>query len=117
MVENRIYALSNFVLPVPVSPRAFLYFLLLSSFMFLLSAVLPIFEGLSPMLRFGVLPFAATQFLLKKKLDGKAPHRYFAGWLRYALSQNEYIERFCAHPGGRNAHYRLDWQMTRGNWR
>lgn len=116
-IENKIYAIQNFVLPVPISPRAVIFFILIAGIMVLLSALIPAFSRIPVVLRLGALPFGTTQFLLKKKLDGKMPHKYLITWLKHMISRDAYIERFSAYPGGRDASYRLSWQTGRGNWR
>lgn len=116
-IENKIYAIQNFVLPVPISPRAVAFFILIAGTMLLISAIIPAVGKIPVVLRLGALPFGMTQFLLKKKLDGKMPHKYFVAWIKHVSSRDAYIERFCSYPGGRDATYRLSWQTGRGNWR
>lgn len=96
-IENRIYAIQNIVLPVPVSPREVLYFFIIAFIMLLLSFLIPPFKIIPSVLRFIAIPFGASQFLLKKKLDGKMPHKYMVSWVNYMLTKEQYIERFSSH--------------------
>lgn len=116
-IENKIYAIQNIVLPVPISPRAVIFFILIAGIMLLLSAFIPALNRVPSVLRLGAFPFGMTQFLLKKKLDGKMPHKYFVAWLKHISSRDAYIERFSSYPVGRDARYSLSWQTGRGNWR
>lgn len=114
-IEDRIYAIQNIVLPVPVSPRQVGYFLLIAGVIFVVSMLLPLFSVLPSVIRFIAIPVALTQFLLKKKLDGKMPQRYFTAWLRYQYTRNQYIERFQEHPSKGLEKMRVDWCCTRGS--
>lgn len=96
-IENRIYAIQNIVLPVPVSPREVLYFFIIAFIMLLLSILIPPLRIIPSILRFILVPFGMSQFLLKKKLDGKMPHKYLVSWLSYMLTKKQYIERFNAY--------------------
>lgn len=96
-IENRIYAIQNIVLPVPVSPREVLYFFIIAFIMLVLSFLIPPFKIIPSVLRFIAIPFGTSQFLLKKKLDGKMPHKYMVSWVNYMLTKEQYIERFSLY--------------------
>ncbi|EHI54574.1 hypothetical protein HMPREF9333_02263 [Johnsonella ignava ATCC 51276] len=96
-IENRIYAIQNIVLPVPVSPREVLYFFIIAFIMLLLSFLIPPLKIIPSILRFVAVPFGVSQFLLKKKLDGKMPHKYMMSWVNYMLTKEQYIERFSSY--------------------
>ncbi|WP_314025049.1 TcpE family conjugal transfer membrane protein [Filifactor alocis] len=96
-IENRIYAIQNIVLPVPVSPREVLYFFIVAFIMLLLSFLIPPLKIIPSILRFIAVPFGISQFLLKKKLDGKMPHKYMVSWVNYMLTKEQYIERFSSY--------------------
>ena len=114
-IENRIYAIQNIVLPVPVSPRELGYFALAAGLFHFLGVLLPLFSHIPGVLRYIMLPLLTTQFLLKKKLDGKLPLKYFAAWVRDLASGSRYIERFQRRSGGENASFRLRWVCSRGD--
>ena len=116
-IENRVYAVGNWKLPMPISPKAIFFFGAAALLMRGLSMAFDAVAALPPMLRYGIIPYAAAQFFLKIKLDGKAPHKYFIAWLKWLASHGEYIERFNSYPGGRTDRYKLEWQISRGNWR
>jgi hypothetical protein len=112
-IENRIYAIQNIVLPVPLKPREVLYFFVIAAVIFILSVVIPGFSHIPSVLRYLVTPFALTQFFLKKKLDGKMPQKYFISWLGYLFTKNQYIERFQAYPQHQGK-IRLNWMCSQG---
>lgn len=113
-LDNRIYAIQNLVLPVPVSTREVGYCLAAMGVMFLLQAIIPIVQYVPSVIRFLVIPIAVTQFLLKKKLDGKPPLKYFAAWINYIFTREEYIERFQSHTGKKNEKIKIDWFCSQG---
>jgi hypothetical protein len=65
--------------------------------MLVLSFLIPPFKIIPSVLRFIAIPFGASQFLLKKKLDGKMPHKYMVSWVNYMLTKEQYIERFSLY--------------------
>lgn len=111
-IENRIYAIQNIVLPVPISPKELLYFFIIAFIMLLLSFLIPILKILPSILRFVIIPFGASQFLLKKKLDGKMPHKYMISWLNYIFTKNQYIERFNSYSYQKK-NMKLDWLCSK----
>lgn len=116
-IEDRVYAIANWKLPMPISPKTIFFFLAVAALMKLLSMVFDAVTAVSPVLRYVVIPYAVAHFFLKIKLDGKAPHKYFVAWLRWLVSRSQYVERFGSFSNGRSARYRLDWQISRGNRR
>lgn len=113
-IENRIYAIQNIILPVPVSPREVGYFFLVAGSVFLLGLFVPVVLHIPSVIRFLVIPIATTQFFLKKKLDGKMPPKYFISWVRYCLTKGQYIERFKTYTP-QSPKIRLDWYCARGH--
>lgn len=111
-IENRIYAIQNIVLPVPVSPREILYFFIIAFIMLSLSFLIPPIKVLPSILRFAVIPFSISQFLLKKKLDGKMPHKYFISWINYIFTKNQYIERFKSYDRN-NSNMKIIWLCSK----
>lgn len=113
-MDNRIYAINNLILPVPVSLRDGGYFLAIAGVMFALQMLIPFVRYIPSIIRFMLIPFALTQFLLKKKLDGKPPLKYLFAWIKYITSKNEYIERFAAHTNRRTEKIRIEWFCSQG---
>lgn len=111
-IENRIYAIQNIILPVPIAPREILYFFVIATIFFILSKIIPFLSAVPVMLRYLLLPIVFTKFLLKKKLDGKMPHKYFVAWIKYILD-NRYIERFKKYSTDKEK-IKLEWYCSRG---
>jgi len=107
--ENRIYAIQNIILPVPIKPQELLYFFGAAAVVFILSALLPFIAMIPFILRYVALPYGATQFLLKKKLDGKMPLKYLYDYVIYLTGKGENIERFTKCSGSEKERIRVDW--------
>lgn len=116
-IENRVYALGNWKLPMPISPKAMFFFIAATLLMRGLSTIFDTITTIPGVLRYVIIPYAAAHFFLKIKLDGKAPHKYFAAWLRWLASRSQYVERFGSFSNGRGTRYKLNWQISRGNRR
>ncbi|WP_101698699.1 TcpE family conjugal transfer membrane protein [Clostridium minihomine] len=112
-IENKIYAIQNIVLPVPINPREIGYFLAVAFSVWIFSNIIPFFEHIPVPLRYLVFPYAMTKFLLKKKLDGKMPQKYFWDWIKYIFTKHKYIERFEANSQT-NKKLRISWMCSRG---
>ena len=93
--EKKIYSIDNIKLLVPINPSELLYFAVGLAIAALLSNI-PIFAAIPVMVRYLLLPFGLMKFLTKKKLDGKMPHHFLIGYLRYLMQPRE-ISRF--QPG------------------
>lgn len=93
-IENRIYSIQNLTLPVPIKPRELFYFLTVAAVIFILSNLFSFLLMVPVILRYVIFPYLMTQFLLKKKLDGKAPQKYLIGVILYYIKRYAYIERF-----------------------
>lgn len=115
-IENRIYAIQNIALPVPVKPREVLYFFVIFAIMLLLNLLIPGIRYVPTILKFVVVPFLLSQFLLKKKLDGKMPQKYLYSWLIYIFTKNQYIERFKEIPDNKDNKIKISWVCSRGNY-
>lgn len=111
-IENRIYAIQNIVLPVPVSPREVLYFFVIAFIILMISNIVHPIKIIPSVLRFIMIPFGTSQFLLKKKLDGKMPHKYFVSWIKYVFTRNQYIERFNTYEHS-VAKTRIIWDCSK----
>lgn len=107
-IENKIYAIQNIVLPVPILPRELFYFLGVAGFFFVLSNIFPFLLIIPTILRFIFAPYFITKFLLKKKLDGKTPQNYILGLIKYYFRKNTYVERF-QDKNKQQKNIKLDW--------
>ena len=113
-IENRIYAIQNLVLPVPISPRALLFFAIFFVIIWLLCKLIAPLQTIPFVLRSVILPVLLTSFCLKVKLDGHSPQKYFLGVMQYIFSKSQYVEHFKQRtiPAGS---IRLCWMCSRGN--
>ena len=111
-INSKVYTIFDYKLPVALDPRQILYFVGVLLCMLGLSK-LPIIGALHGVIRFIVIPYAVGNFLLKKKLDGKTPIRYFVGWLSYCGRRGQYLERFCFHAA-RQTRERMRWYCVKG---
>ena len=93
-VEKKIYAFQNIVLPFPIAPYEVLEFLAVVGAMLVMGRIFPILNNIPVVLRYGMLPYVTVKYLMKVKLDGKNPVRYFCGYLRFLFTRKECIERF-----------------------
>ena len=114
-IENKIYSIMNMKLIVPLYPRQILYFGAVLLCMVLLSK-LPVFAKIPLVIRYFIVPFALGNFLLKKKLDGKNPVRFFMDWLRWVSQRSLYLERFC-WKNRKMQTCRLQWYAAKGVYR
>ncbi len=114
--EKKIYSIQNFVLPVPVNPYDVLSFANVMLVMRILSGFLPTFAKIPFMVKYGIIPFVMSNYIMKMKLDGKNPIKYFGGIIRYLLTERKrYLENFLMHGFGvKSQTVRLDWKCSRG---
>lgn len=82
--ERVIYQIERVRLPFPVSFRQAGVFASVVICMALLSRIPPV-AGISPLLRYLLIPGAITWFLTKQRLDGKPPLLWLFAMIRYAL--------------------------------
>ena len=111
-LENKIYAIGNYKLIVPLYPRQILYFVTVLLCMLGLSELPPV-SSVPWVIRFVVIPFVVGNYLLKKKLDGKSPVKYFLSWLQFCSQRGRYLERFCLCPT-KKAKENIRWYCVRG---
>ena len=70
------------------------------------------FQNIVLPFRYGMLPYVTVKYLMKVKLDGKNPVKYFCGYLRFLFTRKECIERFrtCRDHG---VTVRINWNCGR----
>lgn len=109
-IERKIYSLGNITLPFAVNPSEALSFFGALIVISLLIKIISPLAALPAVIRFFLLPYIITRYLMKKKLDGKNPVMYLAGLLGYWITEsNTYIEGFRK--------YRDEEQVIKQNWR
>jgi len=106
-IENRIYAIYNIRFPLPIKPRSIGYYIAVA----LILNIIPGYKMMHAVLRYAI-PFFIAQFLLKKKLDGKSPIRYFFSLLKYFFTKYQYTERFKAVSGSKKI--KINWSCSKG---
>lgn len=114
-VKKKIYSIQNFVLPVPIDPFQILYFSCAFIFIVILGNILPFIKLIPTVIRCIAIPYGITTFLMKKKLDGKNPIKFFIGLMVYVfVERNSYYERFKRGIRKRNSNMKLNWNCSRG---
>lgn len=111
--EKKIYAISNIPLPVPVNPFDLLYFIGIALFMLILGKIIPSITVVPVMLRFVAFPYIVTNYLMKKKVDGKNPVKYFIGCLKFLFTKGTFLQAFKRHPDKKEK-ITLKWQCSMG---
>ena len=114
-VKKKIYAIQNIILPAPIEPYDLLYFAAAAAVIMILGNLIPILRGIPTIIRFVVIPYGVTQFLTKKKLDGKNPIKYFIGYIYYVFAiRNTYIEKFKMYPDRKEERLKIKWFCSKG---
>jgi hypothetical protein len=111
-IDNKLYSFYNLRFSIPLDLRQLLYFAVVLIGMLLLSRLSAV-ARIPWIIRFAVIPYAAGNFLLKKKLDGKTPIFYFIGWVGYLARRGQYMERFTFHPV-RQPKEHFHWYCVKG---
>lgn len=113
-IEKKIYAIQNFILPVPVDPWQLLYFGGTWFFCSIFFSILPGFLKIPVIIRSIIIPLGISRFLMTKKLDGKNPIRFFLGIMVFLFTeQGKVIERFTSNTQKQNT-IRLNWKCSQG---
>lgn len=114
-LENKIYAIQNIQLPAPVSPTQLMYFGGTAAFMLLICKIIPFFDAVPAILRYGAVPLMLSNFLITKKLDGKNPIKYFVGFLSFLFTESgSRLERF-QEKKGKEKPIRIEWVTSEGS--
>lgn len=112
--EKKIYAIMNWILPAPVNPYEASCLVGCIILLGIISRMLPFLDELPFVIRYMLIPYGCTRYLLKKKLDGKNPILYFLGLMQYVLLvSGTYVERFKRHPE-RDIVVKCQWISARG---
>ncbi len=111
-IEQKIYAFFNFVLPAPILPMELLYFTGVFSVFFILSKFIFFISVLPTLIKYVIIPYLITRFLVRKKVDGKNPIAFFIDYCLFLLNYNEYIEKMAIHKW-KKEEYKVNWNVTK----
>lgn len=92
--EKKIYSINDKPLPAPINLRELGYFLLTFGVVSLAAKVVPFIDRIPSGILYLVIPYMMTQFLIKKKLDGKRPIPFFRDWIMFQFRKGIPLERF-----------------------
>ena len=88
--QRKIYSIDKIRLIVPIDPQELGYFIVGVGMTTVFFKILPFLNSIPVMIRYGLIPFVIMKFLTKKKLDGKLPHKFLYGYLKYKIEPKEY---------------------------
>jgi len=113
-VEKKIYAIQNIVLPVPVNPYDMLYFGIAAIVIYLFGKICPPFVAIPVVIRLGIIPYGITKYMIKVKLDGKSPIKYFVGLFIHLLTERgKSLEKYQSQTDVEKK-VRLNWKCSEG---
>lgn len=113
-VEKKIYSISNINLPVPVNPYDLGAFLGIALFMLLLGKIIPIVAAIPTVIRFVIIPYGISHYLMKMKLDGKNPFKFWLGCIIYFFTtKGSFLQMFKSYPDKKEK-ITLNWKCSRG---
>lgn len=101
--EKKLYSIDSIRLWVPVAMNDLLFFTAGLIFVIALSKGIPLFIRIPWIIRYGAIPYGIMKFFTKLKFDGKLPHKFALGYVRYAMLPKK-IARFTecmTFPEGR----------------
>jgi len=116
-VEKKMYRLANIPLPVPINPYDLLYFAIIFVLMVFLGKILPFIAAMPTVIRFIMIPYFITGVLMKRKLDGKNPIKFFGGCIVYFLTEKaSFVQLFKKYPK-KSETITLNWKCSMGTRR
>lgn len=113
VVEKKIYSFQNVVLPFPVNLYEILEFSIVFGIVLVLGRIFPAIQNVPVVLRFAALPYIVVKYLMKLKLDGKNPVKYFWGLIPYLINKGCYMEHFKMYRE-RAGRIKVKWYCSRG---
>ena len=111
--RKMIYSIEDIKLLVPVAMEDAAFFGLGLVLVALISKMLPIFTLIPFVIRWGVLPFLVMKFLTKIKFDGKKPHKFAFGMVRYAIEPKSYSRFKPTDPIERYSRLKFNYVVMR----
>lgn len=116
-VEKKIYAFQNIKLPFPINPYEALEFLAVAAAVFVAGMLIPPLEKIPAVIRMIGFPYLVKNYLMKKKLDGKNPIKYFWGCFLYFFTmKGRFLQGLREQPEKQNV-IRLTWDCSMGTMR
>lgn len=112
--RKMIYSFEDFKLLVPIAMEDAAFFGVGLILVALIGKIIPIFTMIPFFFRWAVLPFLVMKFLTKKKFDGKKPHKFAMGMLRFAMEPKSY-SRFQPTDGIERKAIRFNHMVMRGH--
>jgi hypothetical protein len=112
-IENRIYAIFNFVLPFPVAPREVLYFAVSALVIYVLSQIIPPLTAIPALIRYPVFSALLARVISKQKLDGMNPVKFFGVFIVHLLTKGLFIERFKSYSPRQDSKIKIEWWCSR----
>lgn len=113
-IEKKMYRLVNIPLPVPVNPFDLLYFVIVFVFMVILGKLVPFIAAIPVVIRCIAIPYFITGVLMKKKLDGKNPIKFFAGCMIYYLTEKAFFTQLFKRYPKKEKAVTLHWKCSMG---
>lgn len=96
--DTVIYAVGDRPLLFPINLTQIGFFLVSLALLFVFYQIFPflkIIPGISnKLVRYGLLPYLLMKFAMKQKVNGKQPHQWMIGELKYWFSQPKKLCRF-----------------------
>jgi len=113
-VEKKMYSFSNITLPRPINPFDLVAFIGVALGMLLLGKIIPVITQLPDVIRFVAIPYGIVNYLMKKKLDGKNPLRYFFDCIMYFFTvRGSYLQQFKKYADKKEK-MSLKWNCSMG---
>lgn len=113
-VEKKVYALQNLRFPFPINTNEALEMIAVGLFIFILGYIITPINRIPLLLRLVAAPYIITQYLMKKKLDGKNPLKYLLGCLVYVFTvRGRYLQRMKSYADKREK-VKLSWNCSMG---
>lgn len=114
-VEKKIYSFSNIKLPIPINPYDLLAYGVVALGFLLLGKIFPFINRIPAILRYIALPYLIAAYIMKVKLDGKNPFKFFLGCIKYFFAvKGSYLQLFRKHAERKNETIRFNWNCSMG---
>lgn len=115
-VEKKIYSFSNIKLPFPINPYDLLVYGVIALIFLILGKIFPFINEIPAVLRYLAFPYLIATYVMKVKVDGKNPIKFFVGVVRYYCTvKGNYFQNFRKHPEKKSEKIVLNWNCSRGN--
>ncbi len=112
-IDNKIYSIWGYALPVPIKPMEILSFVATLLVMIIVSRLMPFILFFPFIIRYGVIPYFVSKILLQKKFDGKNPIRFLIDYIKYLSFKNNLVERNQVISKSSLKKLKINWCSTR----